>query len=56
MELSDQLNAPAALPSRKVASSAHWIEGWVGFRAGLDAVVKIEVFQMQYNIKMDLKT
>jgi hypothetical protein len=34
LELSGQLYAPAALPP-----GTHWI-GWVGHRAGLDAVVK----------------
>jgi hypothetical protein len=27
-------------PPRDTASGTHWIEGWVGPRAGLDAVVR----------------
>jgi hypothetical protein len=36
MEVSEQLHAPATLiPGKGV--STHWIEGWIGLRAGLDA-------------------
>jgi hypothetical protein len=38
MEVSGQLHASAALPPGK-ATGTHWIGGWVGPRAGLDAVV-----------------
>jgi len=38
MEVSGQLHAPAALYEGK-APRNHWIEGWVGPRAGLDTVV-----------------
>jgi len=40
MEVSGQLHAPAALHPRKEASRTHWIGGWVGPRAILDAAVK----------------
>jgi hypothetical protein len=43
MEVSDQLYAPAALPPRERAPGIHWIEGWVGPRAVLDAVVKRKI-------------
>jgi hypothetical protein len=38
MEVSGQLHAPAALPPGE--EGTHWIGGWVGPRAVLDAVVK----------------
>jgi hypothetical protein len=40
MEMSGQLHALAALPPGKYPPSTRWIGGWVGSRAGLDAVVK----------------
>jgi hypothetical protein len=39
MEVSGQLHAPAAYP-RERAPRTHWIGGWMGPRAVLDAVVK----------------
>jgi hypothetical protein len=42
MEVSDQLHAPAALPSTKEPVT-HWIGGWVGPRAVLDTVVKRKI-------------
>jgi hypothetical protein len=36
---------PGRFTSRKKAHGTHWIEGWEGFRAGLDAVVKKKNFQ-----------
>jgi hypothetical protein len=42
MDVSSQLHAPAALPSGKNPGT-HWIGGWVGPRAGLDAVVKRKI-------------
>jgi len=41
MEVSGQLHAPAALPPEKIPG-AHWIEGWMDPRAGLDAAVKMK--------------
>jgi hypothetical protein len=35
-----QLNAPSALPPGERAPGTHWIEGWVGPRAGLEDVEK----------------
>jgi hypothetical protein len=43
MEVSGQLHAPAALPPRERAPGTHWIGGWVGPRAVLDAVVKRKI-------------
>jgi hypothetical protein len=40
MEVSGQLHASAALPPGERAPDTHWIEGWLGPRAVLDAVVK----------------
>jgi hypothetical protein len=42
MEVSGQLHAPAALPQGK-SPGTHWIGGWVGSRAILDAVVKRKI-------------
>jgi hypothetical protein len=41
--VSGQLHAPAALPHRERAPSTHWIGGWVGARAVLDALVKRKI-------------
>jgi hypothetical protein len=44
MEVSGQLHAPAALPSRERAPGIHRIGGWVGPRAVLNiAVVKRKI-------------
>jgi hypothetical protein len=40
MEVSGQLHAPGALPPGERAPGSHWIGGWIGPRAGLDAVEK----------------
>jgi hypothetical protein len=40
MEVSGQLHAPAASPPKERAPDTHWIGGWVGPRAVLDAVLK----------------
>jgi hypothetical protein len=42
MEVSGQLHAPAALTQGKRLRT-HWIGGWVGPRAVLDAVVKRKI-------------
>jgi len=39
MEVSSQLHALAALPPGEGAPGIHWIGGWVGPRASLEAVV-----------------
>jgi hypothetical protein len=39
MEVNGQLHPPAALPPSERAPGTHWIGGWVGLRAVLDAVV-----------------
>jgi hypothetical protein len=43
MEASGQLHAPAALPPRKELLATYWTGGWVGPRAGLNAVVKRKI-------------
>jgi hypothetical protein len=43
MEVSGQLHAPAAFTPRERAPDTHWIGGWVGSRAVLDAVVKRKI-------------
>jgi hypothetical protein len=43
MEVSGQLHTPAALPPRERAPGTHWIGGWVGPGAILDAVVKRKI-------------
>jgi hypothetical protein len=35
------VSLPGRVTPRKRAAGTHWIGGWVGARAGLDAVVKI---------------
>jgi hypothetical protein len=43
MEVSGELHAPAALLPGKEPPNTHWIGGWVGPRAILDAVVKRKI-------------
>jgi len=43
MESSDQLYALAVLLPREKAPGTHWIGGWVGHGADLDAVVKTKI-------------
>jgi hypothetical protein len=43
MEFSGKFYAPAALPLRERAPGTHWIGGWVGLRAVLDAMVKRKI-------------
>jgi hypothetical protein len=40
MEMSGQLYAPAALLPGKEPPGTQWIGGWVGPRAGIDAIEK----------------
>jgi hypothetical protein len=40
MEVSGQLHAPGRFTPRERAACAHLIEGWVGSRAVLDAVMR----------------
>jgi len=42
MEANGQIHIPTALPPGKEPPSTHRIGGWVGPRAGLDAVEKIK--------------
>jgi hypothetical protein len=43
MEVSGQLHAPVTLPPKEGEPGTHWIRGWVGPRAVLDAVVKRKI-------------
>jgi hypothetical protein len=43
MEVSGQPHTLAALPPKERIPSMHWIEGWVGPRAGLDTMVKRKI-------------
>jgi len=43
MKVSGQLHALAALPPREGAPGTHWLGGWVGARAVLEAVVKRKI-------------
>jgi hypothetical protein len=43
MEVSGQLHAPGRFTLRERTPSTHWIGGWVGPRAVLDAVVKRKI-------------
>jgi hypothetical protein len=43
MEVSGHLHDPGRFSPRERASGTHWIGGWVGSRAGLDAVVKRKI-------------
>jgi uncharacterized membrane protein YdcZ (DUF606 family) len=54
MDVSGQLHDPAALPPGK-SPWYHWIGGWVGLRAVLDAVLKRKIPSTQkqrVNIKL----
>jgi hypothetical protein len=46
MKVNGQLHAPATLPLGKRVSVTHWIEGWVGPRAGLDAMKKRQILPL----------
>jgi hypothetical protein len=43
MEVSGQLHAPGRFTSTERTPGTHWIGGWVGPRAVLDAVVKTKI-------------
>jgi hypothetical protein len=59
MEVSGQI--PGCFITSETAPSTHWIGGWVGPRAGLDAVVKKKIpsprrySNLRYEIKWDRK-
>jgi hypothetical protein len=40
MEVSGQLHAPNRYTTEEKGPGISWIGGWVGFRTGLDVVVK----------------
>jgi hypothetical protein len=46
MEVKDHHHSPAALPPGKVPSDTHWIGGWVGSRAGLDAKDRRQILHL----------
>jgi len=43
MEVSGEIHAPVALPPRVTGPCTHWTGGWVGPRAGLEAVTKTKI-------------
>jgi len=43
MEVNGHLHTLVTLPTGERASGTHWIEGWVGFIAVLDAAVKRKI-------------
>jgi hypothetical protein len=47
----DDCEWPASLPGRftpgEIVPGAHWIGGWVGLRAGLEAVGKRKILPLQ---------
>jgi hypothetical protein len=62
MEVSGQLHAPGCLTPREKVPGTHWIGGWAGPRAVLDAVVKRKIPSPcqesnceEFNIKVKVK-
>jgi hypothetical protein len=53
MEVSSQLYAPAALPTGKEPLVSHWIGGWVGPRAVMNAVVKRKIPSTRQESNLD---
>jgi len=51
MEVGSQFYAPAALPSGERAHGTHWIGGWAGPIAGLDAVARRKKSQLLTRIE-----
>jgi len=47
MEVSGQLHDSSALPPTERAPGSHWIGGWVGPTALLDAVVKRKILRLR---------
>jgi hypothetical protein len=43
MEMSGQLHVPGRFAYRRRTSDTQWIGGWVGPRAGLEAVAKTKI-------------
>jgi hypothetical protein len=50
MEMSSQIHAPIALPSRKNPGT-HWIGGWVDTRDGLDVLDNRQISYPYRNLK-----
>jgi hypothetical protein len=46
MEVSGQLHAPATLPPGNEPPGTHWIEGWVGPTADMDAVENRKILHL----------
>jgi hypothetical protein len=44
--MSGQLHTQAALSPREIAPDTHWLEGWVGPRAGLDVLEKRTILML----------
>jgi hypothetical protein len=53
MEVSGQLQAPAALPPGERDPGTHWIWGWVGPRAGRDTVSNRKIPSLRRKSKPD---
>jgi hypothetical protein len=51
--LRPQILAPAASTSGERAPGTHWVEGWVGPRAGLDAVEKRKFLTLNWDSNSD---
>jgi hypothetical protein len=54
MEVNGQLHDPAVLPRRKEPGT-HWIGGWLGPRAGLDAEAEGEISYGLFKARLQLK-
>jgi hypothetical protein len=46
MKVSGQLHAQAVLHTEEIDPCTNWIGGWVGVRAGLDAVEKRKILPL----------
>jgi hypothetical protein len=44
MEVSGQFHIPGRFTPAERTPITHWIEGWVGLKAGLDSVKKKKIF------------
>jgi hypothetical protein len=49
MEVSGQFHVPVALPAKKVPGT-HCVEGWIGPKAGLDAVARRDICSAENRI------
>jgi hypothetical protein len=56
MEVSGELHAPNRFTFKERAPNTHWIGGWVGFRAGLEAVEQKKVSCPAGNLTPSVQT